>query len=254
MITSDRHELRIIESANGVKADLDEPLISDAMEHPETLRTLLDFGLDPNEKGASDRTPLMVAARVDLVQAEILLAHGAVIDAGAGDAVTQTDCASDPLCMSEEAAAADTPERTALSYAVEPGSPSWSTCRSITAPTGPHATAPASVRGVRRAAPRRPGPVGQNRRDAEITFRRPPPNQPAANRSRCGRASGVRFCAAAVFSRMRLRRSAGKPNCTSATPRSNASEYQEIRSRSNRKQLIPSNSTGRPALSGSREA
>jgi ankyrin repeat protein len=123
MITSDRHELGIIESANGVKADLDEPLISDAMEHPETLRTLLDFGLDANEKGASGRTRLMVAARLDLVQAEILLAHGAVIDAGAGDVVAQTDSASDLLCMSEEAAAADTPERTALSYAVEPGSP-----------------------------------------------------------------------------------------------------------------------------------
>jgi hypothetical protein len=59
-----------------------------------------------------------------LVQtAEILLAHDAVIDAGAGDAVAQTDRAGDPLCMSGEAAAADTPERTALSYAVELGSP-----------------------------------------------------------------------------------------------------------------------------------
>ena len=66
----------------------------------------------------------MVAARLDQVQtAEILLTHGAVIDAGAGDAVAQTDSAGDPLCMSGEAAAADTPGRTALSYAAERGSP-----------------------------------------------------------------------------------------------------------------------------------
>jgi ankyrin repeat protein/uncharacterized protein YecT (DUF1311 family) len=110
--------------AKDAKGDLDEPLVGDAIEHPETLRALLDLGLDPNEKGASGRTPLMVAARLDLVEAaEILLAHGAVIDTGAGDAVAQTDSAGDPLCTSGEAAAADTPGRTALSYAAELGSP-----------------------------------------------------------------------------------------------------------------------------------
>ena len=110
--------------AKGVKGDLDEPLVSDALEHPDTLRAVLDLGLDPNEVGASGRTPLMVAARLDLVDAAgILLAHGAVLDAAAKDAVAQTDSAGDPLCMTGDRAAGDTPGRTALSYAVELGSP-----------------------------------------------------------------------------------------------------------------------------------
>jgi uncharacterized protein len=110
--------------AKGVKGDLDEPLVSDALEHPETLRALLELGLDPNETGAAGRTPLMVAARLDLVEAaEMLLAHGAALDSGAGDAVAQTDSTGDPLCMTGDAAPTDTPGRTALSYAAELGSP-----------------------------------------------------------------------------------------------------------------------------------
>ena len=110
--------------ARGVKGDLDEPLVSDAIEHPETLGVLLELGLDPNETGASGRTPLMVAARLDLVEAAgILLAHGAALDTGAGDAVAQTDSTGDPSCMTGNAAASDTPGRTALSYAAEFGSP-----------------------------------------------------------------------------------------------------------------------------------
>src|SRR5262249_16423458 len=33
--------------AKGVTGGLDEPLVSDALEHPETLRAALDLGLDP---------------------------------------------------------------------------------------------------------------------------------------------------------------------------------------------------------------
>jgi hypothetical protein len=110
--------------AKGVKGDLDEPILSDALEHLETLRALLDLGLDPNEVGASGRTPLMVAARLDLVAAaDMLLSHGAALEAGAGDAVAQTDSTGDPLCMAGEAVATDAPGRTALSYAAELGSP-----------------------------------------------------------------------------------------------------------------------------------
>jgi uncharacterized protein YecT (DUF1311 family) len=110
--------------AKGVKGDLDEPLVSDALEHPETLRAVLELGLDPNEVGASGRTPLMVAARLDLVEAAgILLAHAAAIDTRANDAVAQTDSTGDPLCMTGDKAAGDTPGRTALSYAAELGSP-----------------------------------------------------------------------------------------------------------------------------------
>ena len=109
--------------AKGIKGDLDEPLVSDALEHPETLRAILELGLDPNEVGASGRTPLMVAARLDLVEAAgILLAHGAILDTGAKDAVAQTDSTGDPLCTSGDKAAGDTPGRTALSYAAERGS------------------------------------------------------------------------------------------------------------------------------------
>jgi uncharacterized protein YecT (DUF1311 family) len=110
--------------AKGIKGDLDEPLVSDALEHSETLRALLELGLDPNEVGASGRTPLMMAARLDLVEAAgILLEHGASPDGQAKDAVAQTDGTGDPLCMTGDKAAGDTPGRTALSYAAELGSP-----------------------------------------------------------------------------------------------------------------------------------
>ncbi len=110
--------------AKGVEGDLDEPLVTDALEHPQTLRALLGLGLDPNRAGASGRTPLMAAARLDLTEAAaILLAHGAAPDAGAGDAVAQTDRTGDPLCMRGDAAAGEAPGRTALSYAVERASP-----------------------------------------------------------------------------------------------------------------------------------
>jgi hypothetical protein len=109
--------------AKGVTGDLDEPLVTDALEHPTTLRALLDLGLDPNEIGASGRTPLMAAARLDLVEAaDILLAHGAAVNTEAGDAVTQTDSTGDPLCMKGDMAVSDSPGRTALSYAAELGS------------------------------------------------------------------------------------------------------------------------------------
>jgi uncharacterized protein YecT (DUF1311 family) len=110
--------------AKGIKGDLDEPFVSDALEHSETLRALLELGLDPNEVGASGRTPLMTAARLDLVEAAvILLEHGASPDGQAKDAVAQTDGTGDPLCMTSDKAAGDTPGRTALSYAAELGSP-----------------------------------------------------------------------------------------------------------------------------------
>jgi hypothetical protein len=110
--------------AKGVTRDLDEPLVTDAIKHPATLRALLELGLDPNEIGASGRTPLMTAARLDLVEAaDILMAHGAAPDTGAGDAVAQTDSTGDPLCMKGDVAVSDAPGRTALSYAAELGSP-----------------------------------------------------------------------------------------------------------------------------------
>jgi uncharacterized protein len=110
--------------AKGIKGDLDEPLVSDALEHSETLRALLELGLDANEVGASGRTPLMVAARLDLVEAaRILLEHGATPDGQAKDAVAQTDRTGDPLCMTGDKAAGDNPGRAALSYAAELGSP-----------------------------------------------------------------------------------------------------------------------------------
>jgi uncharacterized protein YecT (DUF1311 family) len=110
--------------AKGITGDLDEPLVSDAVEHSETLHALLDLGLDPNQAGASGRSPLMVAARLDLVEAAgLLLAYGAVINARAKDAVAQTDSSGDPACMTGDKASGDTPGRTALSYAAELGSP-----------------------------------------------------------------------------------------------------------------------------------
>jgi uncharacterized protein len=110
--------------AKGIKGELDEPLVSDALEHSETLRSVLELGLDPNGIGASGRTPLMAAVRLDLIEAaDILLEQGAVPDAQATDAVAQTDGTGDPLCMTGDKAAGDTPGRTALSYAAELGSP-----------------------------------------------------------------------------------------------------------------------------------
>ena len=88
--------------AKGVTGKLDEPLVSDALEHPGTLRAVLELGLDPNEAGASGRPPLMIAARLDLVEAAgILLVHKAAVDTRAQDAVAQTDSTGDPLCMTE---------------------------------------------------------------------------------------------------------------------------------------------------------
>jgi uncharacterized protein YecT (DUF1311 family) len=110
--------------AKGVQDDLDETLPTDALEHPQTLRMLLDQGLDPNEPGASGRTALMVAARLDLVEAAgILLARGAVADLAAGEAVAQTDRGGDPACNESGAPSGDAPGRTALSYAAERASP-----------------------------------------------------------------------------------------------------------------------------------
>jgi uncharacterized protein len=110
--------------AAGATHALDEPLLSDAVAHPDTLQALLDMGLDPNIAGSSGRTPLMVAARLDLVDAaRLLLARGADPNTGAGDAVAQSDLTGDVQCMQGAAAASDTPGRTALSYAVERASP-----------------------------------------------------------------------------------------------------------------------------------
>jgi uncharacterized protein len=106
--------------AKGLKGDLEESLVADALEHAETLGMLLDLGFDPDEPGASGRTPLMVAARLDFVEAaKVLLAHGAAVDRGASDAVAQTDIGGNALCMTGDAAVGDTPGRTALSYAAE---------------------------------------------------------------------------------------------------------------------------------------
>ena len=151
--------------AKGVTGGLDEPLVSNALEHPETLRAALELGLDPNEAGALGRTPLMVAARLDLVEAAgILLAQGAKLDTGAKDAVAQTDSTGDPSCMNGDQAASDT--RGAPRY---PMPPSWdrrrsSACCSITGPIRGYRTAPAAAR--------------------RITSRTAPATQPKLRRSR----------------------------------------------------------------------
>ncbi|HJU18145.1 MAG TPA: hypothetical protein VJ770_16955 [Stellaceae bacterium] len=111
------------ERAELLTGELDEPLVSDALSHPDTLQMLLGLGLDPNRRGPSGRTPLMAAARLDLLAAaRLLLDHGAAPDLGASDAVAQTDRAGDPSCLGA-AAGADGPGRTALSYAAEFSSP-----------------------------------------------------------------------------------------------------------------------------------
>jgi hypothetical protein len=110
--------------AAGVQGELDEPLVADALDHPDTLRALLEMGVDPNGIGASGRTALMAAARLDLVDAaRLLIDYGARVDAAATATVAETDAGGDPACMRGDAAAADTAGRTALSYAAERASP-----------------------------------------------------------------------------------------------------------------------------------
>src|SRR5262249_22206510 len=110
--------------AKGDTGEFDEPLVTDSIAHSETLRALLDLGFDPDEFGFSGRTALMVAARLDLVEAaRILLAHGAAVGRGATDAVAQTDAGGEASCLTGKTAPSDTPGRTALSYAAELASP-----------------------------------------------------------------------------------------------------------------------------------
>jgi ankyrin repeat protein len=111
--------------AGGAKTGrLDEPLVTDALDHPALLQALLQRGLPTNDVGASGRTLLMTAARLDLVDAaRLLLAHGAPVDAAAGAAVGAIYQTDDAVCQSEPRPSNDTPGRTALSYAAEFGSP-----------------------------------------------------------------------------------------------------------------------------------
>jgi uncharacterized protein len=105
---------------------LDEPLVSDALEYPELVRALLDAGLDPNETGASGRTALMVAARLDLIDAaRLLLERGVAVDTGASDKVAELYPQSDDVQCRDggQWEPNDTPGRTALSYAAESASP-----------------------------------------------------------------------------------------------------------------------------------
>ncbi|KAA2235225.1 lysozyme inhibitor LprI family protein [Salinarimonas soli] len=60
------------------QGDVDEPLLSLALEHPATVQGLLARGADPNAFGASGLTPLMTAARLGLTDpARMLLDGGA---------------------------------------------------------------------------------------------------------------------------------------------------------------------------------
>jgi uncharacterized protein len=105
---------------------LDEPLLSDTLEHADLVRTLLDQGFDPNETGVSGRTPLMIAARLDLIEAaRVLLERGAEVAAGVDAKVENFYPASeDATCqMYGESPVTDTQGRTALSYAAELASP-----------------------------------------------------------------------------------------------------------------------------------
>ncbi|MGH7037603.1 MAG: ankyrin repeat domain-containing protein [Stellaceae bacterium] len=115
------------DTAEMLKGQLDAPLVTDALLHPDTLKMLLALGLDPNARGPYGRTPLMVAARLDLIaSARLLIAAGAGPDLGAGDAVAQTDRGGDPQCLGGSGGdTGDTPGRTALSYAVEFASPAF---------------------------------------------------------------------------------------------------------------------------------
>ncbi|MGH7110337.1 MAG: ankyrin repeat domain-containing protein, partial [Stellaceae bacterium] len=118
------------DKAEMLKGQLDAPLVTDALPHPDTLKMLLALGLDPNARGPYGRTPLMVAARLDLItSARLLIAAGAGPDLGAGDAVAQTDRGGDPQCLGgsggDTGDTGDTPGRTALSYAVEFASPAF---------------------------------------------------------------------------------------------------------------------------------
>jgi uncharacterized protein YecT (DUF1311 family) len=112
-------------TAERQQGPFDEPLLTDALDHPELVKMLLDRGLDPDRFGASGRTALMTAARLDLVAAAtMLLAHGANPNLGAGAAVETPYSEGDALCAKAGGAPpGDTPGRTALSYAAERGSP-----------------------------------------------------------------------------------------------------------------------------------
>jgi len=102
----------------------DEPLTVDALEHPELLKALLAMGFDPDQFGASGRSALMSAARLDLIEAATaLLDAGTKPNLGAGDAVATIYGDADDLdVMCQKAGGpppADVPGRTALSYAAE---------------------------------------------------------------------------------------------------------------------------------------
>jgi hypothetical protein len=103
----------------------DESLYSDALEHLDAMQALLEMKFDPNVFGASGRTALMIAARLDLKDAAILLLdHGAKPNLGAGEAVAKPYSEGDVLCMKEGSPPpGDVPGRTALSYAAERASP-----------------------------------------------------------------------------------------------------------------------------------
>jgi hypothetical protein len=107
------------------RGPFDETLLSDALEHPDTMRALLEKGADPNEIGASGRTALMIAARLDLKDAAgLLIDRGAKVDLGAGKAVKTIYTDGDALCLKVNPPPEDdVPGRTALSYAAELASP-----------------------------------------------------------------------------------------------------------------------------------
>jgi ankyrin repeat protein len=84
---------------------------------------LLDIGLDVDRFGASGRTALMAAVRLDLREAAMLLLdRGAKLNLGAAASVATLYSEGDVLCKNE-GPRSDTPGRTALSYAAELGSP-----------------------------------------------------------------------------------------------------------------------------------
>ena len=90
------------------------------------MRALLDAGLDPNETGASGRTALRIAARLDVIDAaRLLLEQGAVVDTGTGDKVAELYPQSDDVQCREDGQREpnDSPGRTALFYAAGLASP-----------------------------------------------------------------------------------------------------------------------------------